>query len=321
MAGVVQLFIKRDLVLPAENGDTQLVMYNQNECSMEYIINGVPRGILEAGVGRADLDVSCSDKVMWQPMNCSHPMTENARLISNTHCDPRKGTFYVIWDQLSAKTASVDYNLDQGVDSITRVYLIFQDFRKWGENATVTFWNGNDRVATARVRESEAGKRVDLKPSVLGCNLLNVVLETCEAQGQNCRRISLGQVQLHMGSSVALVVSDSLGLRLVTLVPGYSISILWQLPQWVLMTVSEILFSISGLEFAYSEADASVKSVMSAIWLMSTFLGNVLVMIISGSHLFTDLVVESFFYTGLMVLSALLFYYLSRRYRSHKAVE
>ncbi|KFD55660.1 POT family protein [Trichuris suis] len=319
MAGVVQLFVKRDLALPAENGNKQVLMYNQNECSMELMINGLPSGILEARGGMTELDVSCSDRVKWQPVNCSFAAVEKPRFISNANCDPRKGTFYVIWDGISAKTTSINYSLDQGVDSITRVYLIFESLIKWGENATLTFWNGAEQVASVQVQGLQAGKRIDLKPSVFGRNLLSVILNTCNAHGKSCEEISLGHVQLHMGSSVALTISDSRRFDVATVVPGYSVSILWQLPQWVLMTISEILFSISGLEFAYSEADASVKSVMSAIWLMTTFLGNVLVMIISGSHLFTDLVVESFFYTGLMVLSALLFYYLSRCYRSHKA--
>ncbi|CDW54472.1 POT family protein [Trichuris trichiura] len=312
MAGVVQLFVKKGLALPAENGNKQLLMYNQNECSMELMINGLPSGILEARAGTTKLDISCSDKVKWQPVNCSVAAAESPKFISNANCDPRKGTFYVIWDGINTKTTTIDYSIDQGVDSITRVYLVFESFVKWGENATLTFWNGAEQVASVPIQGLEAGKRrIDLKPSVFGRNVLSVILHTCNAYGKSCEQISLGQVQLHMGSSVALTVSDSQRFGVATVVPGYSISILWQLPQWVVMTVSEILFSISGLEFAYSEADASVKSVMSAIWLMTTFLGNVLVMIISGSHLFTDLVVESFFYTGLMVLSALLFYYLS----------
>jgi dipeptide/tripeptide permease len=40
-----------------------------------------------------------------------------------------------------------------------------------------------------------------------------------------------------------------------------SISIAWQFPQVFVLTVGEILLSITGNEFAYSQAPASMKSV------------------------------------------------------------
>lgn len=41
-----------------------------------------------------------------------------------------------------------------------------------------------------------------------------------------------------------------------------SISMLWQIPQYVTITAGEVLFSITGLEFAYSQVGVSgVQSV------------------------------------------------------------
>jgi dipeptide/tripeptide permease len=45
------------------------------------------------------------------------------------------------------------------------------------------------------------------------------------------------------------------------------ISILWQVPQYIIVTAGEIMFSITGLEFAYSQAPESMKSVVQAVWL------------------------------------------------------
>jgi hypothetical protein len=45
------------------------------------------------------------------------------------------------------------------------------------------------------------------------------------------------------------------------LVRPNSVNILWQLPQLFVMTVGEILFSVTGLEFSYSQAAPSMKSV------------------------------------------------------------
>ena len=41
-----------------------------------------------------------------------------------------------------------------------------------------------------------------------------------------------------------------------------SVHMMWLLPQYVVVTVSEILFSISSLEFSYSQAPPSMKSIL-----------------------------------------------------------
>ena len=41
-----------------------------------------------------------------------------------------------------------------------------------------------------------------------------------------------------------------------------SVHIFWLLPQYIVVTVGEILFSITSMEFAYSQAPKSMKSVI-----------------------------------------------------------
>lgn len=52
------------------------------------------------------------------------------------------------------------------------------------------------------------------------------------------------------------------------------ISILWQTIPYVVVTAGEIMFSISGLEFAYAEAPDSMKSVVQSIWLFTVAVGT-----------------------------------------------
>ena len=51
-------------------------------------------------------------------------------------------------------------------------------------------------------------------------------------------------------------------------------SIAWQLWAYVILTSAEILISITGLEFSYTQAPKSMKSVVMAVWLFSVSLGN-----------------------------------------------
>lgn len=47
-----------------------------------------------------------------------------------------------------------------------------------------------------------------------------------------------------------------------TVVRPNTVNILWQLPQFFVITVGEVLFSITGLEFSYSQASVNMKSVV-----------------------------------------------------------
>ena len=45
-------------------------------------------------------------------------------------------------------------------------------------------------------------------------------------------------------------------------IPPNSVHIFWLLPKYIVVTVGEILFSITSMEFAYSQAPPSMKSVL-----------------------------------------------------------
>lgn len=58
---------------------------------------------------------------------------------------------------------------------------------------------------------------------------------------------------------------------------GESLSIAWQFLPYLVLTISEILLSTTGLEFAYTQAPPSLKSVITSFWNLTIFLGNILV--------------------------------------------
>uniref|UniRef100_A0A8C7YD99 Solute carrier family 15 member 2 n=1 Tax=Oryzias sinensis TaxID=183150 RepID=A0A8C7YD99_9TELE len=64
-------------------------------------------------------------------------------------------------------------------------------------------------------------------------------------------------------------------------VKANSVHIAWQIPQYVLLTAGEVMFSITGLEFSYSQAPSNMKSVLQAGWLLTVAFGNVIVLIVA----------------------------------------
>ncbi len=87
--------------------------------------------------------------------------------------------------------------------------------------------------------------------------------------------------------------------------PG-TVHIGWQLVPYVLITLAEVFVSITGLEFAYTQAPKRMKSTIMGFWLLTVSLGNVLVALLSG---FKDLPAVTFFwvFAGLMLGAGILF--------------
>ncbi|XP_063363292.1 peptide transporter family 1-like [Cydia amplana] len=94
-----------------------------------------------------------------------------------------------------------------------------------------------------------------------------------------------------------------------------SISMAWLLPQFLIMALAEVLFAVTGNEFAFKESPESMKSVMAAVWMLTEAIGNVIIIIVT--RLLADYHTETqfFFYTGLMFLAIVIFHFMSRNYQ------
>jgi dipeptide/tripeptide permease len=52
------------------------------------------------------------------------------------------------------------------------------------------------------------------------------------------------------------------------------ISVFWQVPQYVFITLGEVMVNITGLEFAYSQAPSSMKSLLQGAWNLTVAIGK-----------------------------------------------
>jgi dipeptide/tripeptide permease len=65
-----------------------------------------------------------------------------------------------------------------------------------------------------------------------------------------------------------------------------SVHMLLLLPQYIIITAGEIMFAITGLEFSYSQAPVSMKSVLQACFLLTSAIGNLIIVIIESAKIF-----------------------------------
>jgi len=111
-------------------------------------------------------------------------------------------------------------------------------------------------------------------------------------------------------TAISFVVVGILQLFLIS----YDLSMAWQIIPYAILSLGEILVSISGLEFAYSQAPKSMKSVIMAIWLLTISIGNAFVALTANAKIMNQ-AFEFFFYAILMILFLFLFIFLVKNYK------
>ena len=63
---------------------------------------------------------------------------------------------------------------------------------------------------------------------------------------------------------------------------GVHLHVFWQIIPYLILTTAEVMVSITGLEFGYSQAPKRMKSVIMGFWLLAVAFGNVLVALLAG---------------------------------------
>ncbi len=108
---------------------------------------------------------------------------------------------------------------------------------------------------------------------------------------------------------------------------GSAPNIGWQVLAYVVLTSAEVMVSITCLEFAYTQAPKRMKSFVMAFFLMSVALGNLFTSAVNFFILNEDgsskLAGASYFwfFTGLMLLTAIIFLWVIRNYQEVSYVQ
>lgn len=127
-----------------------------------------------------------------------------------------------------------------------------------------------------------------------------------------------GNIELKLGGVYTVILQEEnpnvFKLNLHTITEPNSIHMSWIIPQYVVMTLGEVMYSVTGLEFSYSQAPGNMKSVLQAGWQLTIAVGNVVVAIVAEAKIFSSQANEFFLFAGLMFVDMLLFSILAWRY-------
>ncbi len=90
------------------------------------------------------------------------------------------------------------------------------------------------------------------------------------------RRIGTGLILTALSFVVIALIQTSID-------AGNQPSVWWQILAYAILSAGEVLVSITGLEYAYTQSPKSMKSTMTAIFLLTVSIGNLFVGIVNNS--------------------------------------
>lgn len=127
------------------------------------------------------------------------------------------------------------------------------------------------------------------------------------------RKMSAGMVLTGLSFVCVAVIQQFLD-------AGIQLNVAWQVIPYLIITMSEVMISITGLEFAYTQAPRAMKSTIMSFWLLMVFLGNILTATVAGLNPFSGAMFFWFFAT-LMFAVSLFFIFMASRYRTRDFME
>ncbi len=108
---------------------------------------------------------------------------------------------------------------------------------------------------------------------------------------------------------------------------GYQPNIGWQVLAYVLLTAAEIMISITGLEFSYTQAPRKMKSFIMSLWLLTVAAGNLFTALVNlfiqkpdGSSSLEG-PAYYWFFGAVLAVAAVIFTMVARRYRGRSYIQ
>ncbi|NXF48944.1 S15A1 protein, partial [Oceanites oceanicus] len=128
---------------------------------------------------------------------------------------------------------------------------------------------------------------------------------------RNSMSCSVISKALGFGSAYTIVINecsaDTLNVTYSEDIPPNTVHMAWQIPQYFILTCAEVVFSVTGLEFSYSQAPSNMKAVLQAGWLLTVAVGNIIVLIVAGASKLSEQWAEYVLFAALLLAVCIIF--------------
>ncbi|XP_068632573.1 solute carrier family 15 member 2-like [Battus philenor] len=319
-AGILQIGIERSTLQIPRHGQTGLVVMNTLACPVELAVRG--EGIAPVETHGTALTSPLPHHNLGLSASCPQ------------HCAGRIMKQHVVKASLHT-VSGMFMPVIIGQNSDDRIKFYFMDPNQFGKSLT-----GKPKLKVVYVGDTGPNKNVSI--TVETDKRLNDIYYVSDAPvddiGESAYMcLQPGKFKWHAtsahgelsgsgegfvraGGVYVLCLRERLG-RLDAAVlhapnPPNELHLAWIVPQYLLVSVAEIMFAVSGLEFSFTQAPKSMKTITIAAWYVSVAFGNLIVILIAQTKIFESRASEFFVYATALAIAMMIFWRMARGYNS-----
>ncbi|XP_030766233.1 solute carrier family 15 member 2-like isoform X2 [Sitophilus oryzae] len=242
------------------------------------------------------------------PKNCGNISLTNKNIqVQKTLEESQEDTFIISYDEIKQIRSYLTDPIDstKSISGIPKIRIDYVKNTNLLQNITVTFRSSSGLEDMYFLGTENQDFGVIASPYM---EIPQGVYECVISSGNNNRDYEK-HFHLAFGGVYSLIITENHGkvefVKLFTTSAPNSINILWQLPQYFLISIAEIMFGVAGLEFSFTQAPKSLKTVTIAGWYLSTAAGNLIVIVIA--HVFKRQAYEFFLFAVVIVADMVIF--------------
>ena len=245
--------------LPAA-GHGQLLSYDllpsHTDCSLQYKLDDIDFTLPSGDTFSDPIDLEIRSYQLSLVESCGFN-TDDLGLVTVSITDEKSTSFYFWADKtdpsiLRANQAEFPNQIEKSSSGRPFVKVIWTQLVGGAENQ-------NNTIVLKRVNDPENEEKQE--KIEIGSVLQYGDTEPMEISKPTEYKVFLNEVELgnanfKQGGNYNLLVSGVSGTNTIsvqTVTPENSFSMFWQLPQYIIMTAGEVLFSITTMEFCYTQ--------------------------------------------------------------------
>ncbi|KAG0728410.1 Solute carrier family 15 member 1 [Chionoecetes opilio] len=329
ISGFLEMKLEKTYPVEISNGDTRVTFINTLPCQINIVPSWEDDAItmepFESHFGK-DISMKSEDgsltedfnvELIFNTMSCGK-ITENSGPYNFALQEKTAHVILVTASTSAAKIVNVDPDkIEKSSSGLPRLRMLYNrdeesqvlDVNLFGSVKNYQFFgNSSEDISNTEYQEVEPDS-------------YDVYLPDDQ---------HLGKITVKLGGVYDFLIQKTLDndnattyqdVKLYQVTSPNSVHMMWLIPQYFIITASEIMFSITGLEFSFTQAPASMKSVMQAAWLLTVSFGNLIVVIIAEAKIFDRQSMEFFLFAGLMFVDMILFAALAVRYKYVDEIE